>query len=287
MLIQEASQAGISLFLLEHQRRVANWLYWWTPEEWEKSRWCFRSSAAALIAVPTGCAPEGGAKCAVDESGWIRWWAVMDGKSETKHLRSALAAAEEALRSEGIRRLWTLSVPAEWPSRSLLDALGFRRADVLITLRKTLTTPQRLPTAWHVREAHSDDVSPLLSLDTRVFDEPWRLGGADLRRLLTRSKLALVVEAEGKVVGYLCAIRQSEDDENVHIVRLAVDQAYRRRGIATSLLLEAQWRLARQGARFVSLNTMESNHAARRLYAAFGFKALRTPAWVWQKPLAP
>ncbi len=287
MSVQEAFRERISLFHLEHQRRVADWLYWWAPAEWEKSRWCFRSSAAAVIAIPTGCAPEDGAECANDESGWIRWWAIADGKSETKHLRFALTQAEEALRASGVHRLWTLSLPAEWPSRALLETLGFSRVETLITLRKTLIAPQRLLTPWRVREFQADDTASLLSLDTRAFAEPWRLGNADLRRLLACSRLTLVVEVETEVVGYLCAIQQSDDAESVHIVRLAVDPAYRRRGIGTALLLEAQWQLARQGVRIVSLNTMEGNYAARKLYAALGFKATRTPAWVWQKPLMP
>ncbi|MCS7087793.1 MAG: GNAT family N-acetyltransferase [Thermoflexales bacterium] len=284
MLIRASSTRGYSLAQLEHQRRVGDWLYWWEASEWEKSAWVFRTSKAALIAVPTGFGPQDDLHIRSDGNAWVRWLAVADSASETFHLRRVLGLAENKLRAHGVQHLWVLTTPFSWPSRTLLTALGFSQAEKLITLRKLLFASSQLPTAWHVREITPDDIPALLDLDTQAFNPPWRLGSADLQRLLSRALLALLVEAEGKVAGYLCALDQS-GGESAHIVRLAVSPAYRRQGIGTALLLEAERLLAQHGAQSVSLNTMESNQPARQLYSALGFKPMRTPAWVWRKPL--
>lgn len=74
-----------------------------------------------------------------------------------------------------------------------------------------------------------------------------------------------VAELEGSIAGFIVT-RQTMPGEN-EVLNLAVDPAYRRRGVGRALL-EAE--LAAPGA--WRLEVRESNAAARALYLALGFR---------------
>jgi ribosomal protein S18 acetylase RimI-like enzyme len=57
-----------------------------------------------------------------------------------------------------------------------------------------------------------------------------------------------------------------------YVDALAVDPAWRRRGVATRLLAEAEHLAAKAGMRRLALDTGLQNAAARRLYEAYGFR---------------
>ena len=59
--------------------------------------------------------------------------------------------------------------------------------------------------------------------------------------------------------------------DEVHIVNLAVDKRFRRRGVARAMLLEVLDELYCQGAEWVYLEVRAGNLAALSLYEQFGF----------------
>lgn len=81
-------------------------------------------------------------------------------------------------------------------------------------------------------------------------------------------QLALVVEVDGCVAGFLAARAIAQEAE---ILNLAVDTAKRRRGYALALLNHALAELQRSGVQDVSLEVRESNHPAIQFYLAQGF----------------
>jgi ribosomal-protein-alanine N-acetyltransferase len=107
---------------------------------------------------------------------------------------------------------------------------------------------------------------------------PWRYRPDSIARKLCESETKVVVaRAAGKVVGF--AVMEFQfDAQRAHLVLLAVDPVYRRRGIGESLY---RWleQLARLGAiERIRLELRADNPQARAFYDRLGFRAteLRT-----------
>lgn len=65
-----------------------------------------------------------------------------------------------------------------------------------------------------------------------------------------------------------------------HVSMVAVDPAYRRRGLATQLLDQARRASARRGRRYVALDVLDTNAPARALYERLDYRPLRSTAYV-------
>ncbi len=79
----------------------------------------------------------------------------------------------------------------------------------------------------------------------------------------------LVVEVEGAVVGHAVASLAGDDAE---LQRIAVDPAYRRRGLAGELLAAVEEQAAAGGAGRLLLEVREDNTPATAFYEARGFE---------------
>lgn len=78
----------------------------------------------------------------------------------------------------------------------------------------------------------------------------------------------LVEKRDGKVVGYVI---YSDVQGEAELLRIAVDKAYRRRGIAALLMQNMLDELNESGAERVSLEVRAHNISAVTLYKKFGF----------------
>lgn len=110
-------------------------------------------------------------------------------------------------------------------------------------------------------------VDGLHALERAVEARPWsRASLAD--ELVAAGRAWFVAEADGHVVGLAGSARLGDD---VHVLRLAVAGAHRRRGIGGDLLdaLVAQARDER--AESITLEVRVGNAAARALYLGRGF----------------
>ena len=88
----------------------------------------------------------------------------------------------------------------------------------------------------------------------------------------------LVAEVDSIVCGFLIWLDLKNSE--VEILNLAVDPAYRRRGIGRSLVL----RLAQYPVQVIFLEVRESNQAARRFYQALGFQQVGIREGYYQNP---
>jgi [ribosomal protein S18]-alanine N-acetyltransferase len=78
----------------------------------------------------------------------------------------------------------------------------------------------------------------------------------------------LVAEVDGVVVGHAVASAAGDDAE---LQRIAVDPAYRRRGLAGELLAAVESRVAADGATRLLLEVREDNSAAAAFYVSRDF----------------
>jgi ribosomal-protein-alanine N-acetyltransferase len=116
------------------------------------------------------------------------------------------------------------------------------------------------------------DLDEILAIEERSFVTPWS------RKLFMeeyhsdRAKTFVARTAAGarqEIAGYLCA--WFVEDE-VHILNLACHPRFRRRRVATGLLLHCLAHAGTRGVKWAYLEVRRSNDQALSLYAKQGFK---------------
>lgn len=131
------------------------------------------------------------------------------------------------------------------------------------------TTPAEV-NGLRMRRMVAADLPPVMEVEKRAFKSPW---SEDLiRRELTHewSTILLAEEpGEKRVLGFV--IFWVVHDE-IHILNVAVDPAYRRKGIARALLDEMFRRAREAGLALATLEVRISNDPAIRLYEGLGFR---------------
>lgn len=118
-----------------------------------------------------------------------------------------------------------------------------------------------------IKMGTEDDIDAVFSLNKEAFPEAWSRKA--MGEVLSQGyELRVWNTADG----HLCAYTLSRDTlDEVHILQLAVDPAFRRRGLARRLTqhLLAEKRL--EGRRLAYLEVRLSNKPAQVLYAGLGF----------------
>ena len=125
-------------------------------------------------------------------------------------------------------------------------------------------------TSFPISEVRTDaEVSMVERLQRESFPQAW--GEEALRWDLEKSdvsRLYLMRTEAGDAVGY-CACWLLADE--LHINSLAVEDRFRRQGLATRLMATVTQEAVSRGARSATLEVRESNVAARALYEGLGF----------------
>ena len=121
-----------------------------------------------------------------------------------------------------------------------------------------------------LRSATAEDLPTVVDFWDREGGPTHSPGGlAEATRLLERDPEALVVAVEeGRIVGTLIV---GWDGWRCHMYRLAVEPAYRRRGIARALIDEAQRRAIDHGARRIDATVHLENGGAIAAWESAGF----------------
>jgi [ribosomal protein S18]-alanine N-acetyltransferase len=125
-----------------------------------------------------------------------------------------------------------------------------------------------------IRRAGLTDVRSLSEIEKVSFPSPWTLW-CFLAEYANSKSTILVAgppppepwETWGYVIYWLIA-------DEMHLLNLAVHPAYRRRGLARSLLTAALAQARDRGAAVVWLEVRPSNTAALALYHSFGFEEI-------------
>jgi ribosomal protein S18 acetylase RimI-like enzyme len=118
--------------------------------------------------------------------------------------------------------------------------------------------------------AQADDLRGLVALDAGAFARGDRFPAREWADLLQESRVSILVARVGSsLVGAVVTEARFEQSES-YIMSLAVDDRFRRMGLATRLVHQALAQ-ADPGLRTVTLEVREDNLAARTLYEKLGF----------------
>jgi [ribosomal protein S18]-alanine N-acetyltransferase len=111
------------------------------------------------------------------------------------------------------------------------------------------------------------DLPQVIAIERRAFPTPWSLAMFVLE-LSKPSGICLAALRGDRLVGYLVCSRY---DDVWHLMNVAVDDRFRRAGIATALLEELFATADRPNEQY-TLEVRQSNGPAIALYERFGFK---------------
>lgn len=122
--------------------------------------------------------------------------------------------------------------------------------------------------SFSIAPLRAEHLDRLAELEEKCFPDPW--SRALLLDMIAREDAVSLaaVDADGLVLGY-ASYRRVLDEGSVDSV--AVDPAFRRRGIAGALLEALEASARETGLRSLTLEVRASNAAARALYAGAGY----------------
>lgn len=122
-----------------------------------------------------------------------------------------------------------------------------------------------------VSDATTADLAALVAIDAASSHTPWShaLFQDEIEAAVSRVLVARRRQGRPDVVGFICWSAVAGEAE---IRNVAVRSVERRRGVGRALVGAVLAHARAQGAHAVHLEVREANHAARWLYASFGFE---------------
>ena len=155
----------------------------------------------------------------------------------------------------------------------VLDA-GFTPIDRLALLERNLADTDALPEMSNPTRAMSVwQHRAVAQVDQVAFGPLWGNDAISIReiRRATPDHRARVVRRDAGIVGFAIS---GAAGQHGYLQRLAVDPAYRREGIAATLVADALNWMHGSGLRSVLVNTARTNGPALTLYSSLGFELL-------------
>lgn len=120
---------------------------------------------------------------------------------------------------------------------------------------------------FSIRRIRREDVPDVAELERKIFTDAWS-EHAILDTLNQKQAMLLSAYEDKRLVGYLILYYVLEDGE---IARIAVDESYRRKGVASRMLRELEILCKDNGVSKLLLDVRESNAAAYAFYEKQGF----------------
>ncbi|KKM75444.1 hypothetical protein LCGC14_1390170 [marine sediment metagenome] len=122
-----------------------------------------------------------------------------------------------------------------------------------------------------LREANIKDIDALIQLENACFDSD-KISRRSFKWMIEKGHtLLLVAFVDDTLVGYVLLL-YSQGTSLGRVYSLAVEQAFRKAGIAAMLMLEAQKQALEDGRSFLRLEVRPDNIGAIKLYEKLGYK---------------
>lgn len=120
------------------------------------------------------------------------------------------------------------------------------------------------------QQMEQEDLDKVMAIEREAFPDPWHVSFFK-RELQSRKKHThcYVARIDNNIVGYIVFYIFCGEG---HIMNIAVDADYRRRGIAKYLLSSALEIVRKEAGNEVYLEVSANNTPAKQLYRQFGFK---------------
>jgi len=119
-----------------------------------------------------------------------------------------------------------------------------------------------------IRPMSEEDIPEIMEIERSSFSTPWS-EISFLSEVYKKNAFSNVALFEENVIGYICVNYLLHES---HILNLAVDELFRRRGVATILMNDTLKALKRKECVFMYLEVRASNAGAKKFYELFGFK---------------
>jgi len=119
-----------------------------------------------------------------------------------------------------------------------------------------------------------------MDIESRAFRQPWSKADFDFIVADPRA-VNLALWCGQELAGYAMALVEGPD---LHLVSLAVDEAYRRHGWGTRLVEELARRASLRGCRTCRLEVRRSNRVAQALYRRCGFDSVGVACGFYTRP---
>jgi ribosomal protein S18 acetylase RimI-like enzyme len=196
--------------------------------------------------------------------------AVESGGRVDSVLTSLTRAALPGLQRFGATGMVCLAAPG-WLEEGLARA-GFGEEDRVITYAFTdprASLPSDAPAV--LRPAHSGDTEEILRVNALAFGPFWQYDDAVVLGWVLSSDRAVVAEVNGQIAGF-SVTTMGLSGNYAHLIRVATDPMFRRRGIGRQLVADSIAFSRDAGAPGLALNTQASNRISRSLYESLGFR---------------
>lgn len=134
---------------------------------------------------------------------------------------------------------------------------------------------------YQLRPMKEKDIPALAALERICFSDPWSENAFFAELGSPRARFMVAQDSAGLVLGYL-GLHYVLDEG--YIANIAVDPLYRRRGIASALLSDAESFARRESLSFLTLEVRQSNLGAQELYRRHGFSPAGLRKSYYQNP---
>ncbi|MCI0396047.1 MAG: ribosomal protein S18-alanine N-acetyltransferase [Chloroflexi bacterium] len=132
------------------------------------------------------------------------------------------------------------------------------------------------PPPYRLRAMQLSDIEPVMAIERTAFVTPWSAGA--YQRELTKNQLAhyqVLTVQQGdrptRVIGYAGYWVLADE---VHISTIAVENAWRGRGLGELLLLNMLFLAFDEAAQMATLEVRKDNVVAQALYRKYGFEVV-------------
>lgn len=219
-------------------------------------------------------------------SAWIGGYGVSwsESRSYITMLDALLAQLTPHLIKRGARHLYYSGndLDNDW-LRTILLARDFKLHRLLYAYDKVdFNIPSPGNRQALVRPVALGDIPALLTIEQACFEDFWRYDALTFEEIMNTHPYFVVVEWEGKVIGYQF---NALDDEFGYLVRIAVHPSASGKAIGVRLMSEAINFFKQANVLRIMLNTQEDNIHAHRLYEWFGFVRVPQIGFVLRKSL--
>jgi len=121
---------------------------------------------------------------------------------------------------------------------------------------------------FRIEDVTRDDLEQIMVIEVEAFPTPWHIDS--LQSSLERdSTLFLAMKSSATIIAYSLSYIVADE---LHLLKIAVDEEYQRRGLGTRLLAETMARGRQRGVEIVWLEVRPTNSAALALYRRAGFE---------------